>query len=351
MTKIDLGNTNNEKIEDLNMLALRKYACAKVNHQPEWYLKCIDCVGNKDCSVGRRVNDILDTQTKPEKSQIEKFNERLQKMKAKGKFKPSSDPYISAMKTDDPLGYLVDNGYFNTRWRAKDAVKRWSRNHGIDKEPFIIDICRPYKSVDFGTKDKEGKPVIRSKYTPYSIQMMKEIIESCGSGQELIETLGARGYSTTNYSTLYKFIQNYPEYEKKYPFIKEACHIMQKNYVTRRKAFSAETETPVSGSDTDGDEVSIADFLNEEKPDIQEDNSKTSEAVKDYPPAVTSAPPKNETVHPTDSQKMLVAEFSRKRKEIREKIADLDSARKALGEKLRMLDETASLFGLKAIEK
>ena len=54
-----------DKIENLNLIALRKYACAKVNGQKEWYLKCLECPTIESCKIGMRARDVLDTQTKP----------------------------------------------------------------------------------------------------------------------------------------------------------------------------------------------------------------------------------------------------------------------------------------------
>ena len=59
-----------EKIENLNLVALRKYACPKINKQKDWYLKCVDCKGLNGCPAGKRALEIMETQTKPEEANL-----------------------------------------------------------------------------------------------------------------------------------------------------------------------------------------------------------------------------------------------------------------------------------------
>ena len=61
-----------EKIENLNLVALRKYACPKINNQKDWYLKCVDCKGLSGCPAGKRALEIMETQTKPEEANLAK---------------------------------------------------------------------------------------------------------------------------------------------------------------------------------------------------------------------------------------------------------------------------------------
>lgn len=50
-------------IDEMNLVALRKFACVKVNYMKDWYLKCIECQSSDDCKVGKRAIALLEKQT------------------------------------------------------------------------------------------------------------------------------------------------------------------------------------------------------------------------------------------------------------------------------------------------
>lgn len=99
----------NEKIEDLNLIALRKYACPKVSSQKDWYMNCLECKGG--CSVGKRVADILDKETEPLDSIFEK-----------------------AIKERDPINWLLQKGYYTSKGSAINNLNRWKREQGNKKQ-------------------------------------------------------------------------------------------------------------------------------------------------------------------------------------------------------------------------
>ena len=113
---------NEEKIENLSLIDLKKYACPKHQHKNEWYWECLnDCPGFATCKVGHRVSAILDAATqKEEPNQISNgsvaYNER-RRNEARERCK-------AAIASGDPVQWCVDNLSPN-KTAAKEVVHRW----------------------------------------------------------------------------------------------------------------------------------------------------------------------------------------------------------------------------------
>jgi hypothetical protein len=58
------------KIQEIeNLQDLKGYACAKVQHVKDWYLKCVDCSGLKNCKVGQQAVKLVEESTAAKKAE------------------------------------------------------------------------------------------------------------------------------------------------------------------------------------------------------------------------------------------------------------------------------------------
>jgi hypothetical protein len=124
MTKRDLGNTNGEKIENLNLVALRKYACPKIMNEKEWYMKCMDCPTISMCKTGERAKELLEKETAPVTT-AKKIHTILSTQWV------SSAYHILALEQKDPIGWYAERRTKGNRREAGMLLRSFKKNAGI----------------------------------------------------------------------------------------------------------------------------------------------------------------------------------------------------------------------------
>lgn len=340
-----MENIKTEKIESLNLIALRKYACPRVSGQNDWYLKCVDCKGLEGCPVGKRVLQIIEDQTTPEKTQIQKFEERLAKAMEAAKNDPRSKKFIEAFRTDDPSGYLVKNGYFDKRWRANDAIKKWQISHGV---------------IGVQTTRKESLVKAWSALRSQARERVLEVVKDAHSIQDLLKKLSEiypDQKASSCMSKLYDWVKKHPDISADHPEIREAARFMSHRAKLNPACTVMDSyrlymeDNGLEEKVMNSEEVSISDFLNENPPeapavkvlscaihdtDILPEPILKAEAPAEKPAAEAA----------TDTQKILQIEFGKKRIDIKKRIADLEAEIQRRREQLEALDKAAALFGM-----
>lgn len=406
MNKKDLGNATNEKIEDLNLIALRKYACPKINAQKDWYLKCMECQGLESCRVGKRAIDIIESETKP-KTQIEKFDERMLKKIEQEKRNSRNAVYFDALHTKDPVGYFMEKGVYDKRSKCAAKLKEFLLRNGLPEE-----ILR-YKANPVGVTNASDK-------TKVVHERLVSILEGTSGIEESIyrvlkyeaENGNATGNSIS--TKFYNYALKHSDLDKKYDFRAIARQFAGVDNVKLTagellvKFYPFGFSKPATDGDIQEDEISLEDFLKEnevvtpegstmttgeakallEKKLNEQDQTKKKGILADFAdnpdrpaPHVKTMPftqeeakklleersnpnaPKEtrltvvgqEKVIPTNAQLVLRQEFSRKKQElrkridyIREQINHLLKVQEELADQMEMLDKTAELFGMKA---
>lgn len=280
---------HDEKIGELNLIALRKYACAKINSQKDWYLKCVECRGLDGCSAGKRAIELIEEETKPRKSQTEKFNERMKKTVIAQHKTQQADKYIEAMKTDDPAGYLVEKGYFDVRWRATDALKQWRKRYDIEEEKNVdIEILSKSKEKKKEKLSREGKVELRAK----------KLFEGCTCIMELFQKFVEETpdiKATAVATRLYDWMKKYPWINKEYPYARDLARMMTNSKTQYDASISARDfyeivygkkiriaeKTEETASASDEDEVSVDDFLKEQEMAFEADIPETASAAQE----------------------------------------------------------------------
>lgn len=124
MTKKDLGNTNGEKIENLNLVALRKYACPKIMNEKEWYMKCMDCPTIGMCKTGERVKELLEKETAPVTT-AKKIHTILSSKWVNAAY------HILALEQKDPIGWYAERRTKGNRREAASLLRSFKKNCGI----------------------------------------------------------------------------------------------------------------------------------------------------------------------------------------------------------------------------
>lgn len=357
MMKKDLGNTNGEKIENLNLVALRKYACNKINNQKDWYLRCLECQGLDSCSAGKRAVEIIEKETSP-KEKKERPN-------------PLGEKFKEALTHDDPAGWLYRNGYFDKRWRANDAIKKYCANHSIAK-----------KTTSEVTATAVEKRMKAAKEHAF------EIIDGSNSEEEILRKIIKNNPNTKSsgiYGKLYDWCRKYDlkNKDQAMSLARKLCNLAKRDDSGQRKGLSIQEayEALFAENEESADEednVSIADFLKEsssgdnnegncspsseeneaavntdstviikQKEDnaeivknlIMEENKKTAEAINTA----------------ENNQKILQTEFGKKKQELRrrfefvgEQINKLQFLKDDLKKRIDILDQAAELFGMRS---
>lgn len=254
-----------EKIKDLNLIALRKYACPKIQSQNDWYLKCIECKGLDGCPAGKRAIELIESQTKPEqKSQTEKFNERLQKTLSIAKTNSRNKNIIEAIEKggDDPGAYLYNLGGYPSKWRARDTIKQWLKRHGFS----ITDISgmgdqRHIKKAEALKKAADS----RTRKARASIE---KLFENTTTKEEKIRVILENESKDTNTghtirNRLYNWSVTYPDLYEKYGLkevYKEFSSKMNQRLTVPELKIQLLHEPVITEED---DEISIEDFLAE----------------------------------------------------------------------------------------
>lgn len=312
-----------DKIENLNLVALRSYACAKVNGQKDWYLKCLECPQLADCKVGQRAHDILENETTPvsEKPNPNKY---------------STERFIEASKHPEPAKWLYENGYYDKRWRANAAWKKWSESH-----------------PDNGMLDpRKRSAMTKSVNTKNHIH---ELINANSDEKTLLSSILAESapkiQASSIISRLYDWIKKYPDIFEGNQVVKSLCSMMGPYGKKGRPAQEAYDDLFGTDAEPEEDEVSIEDFLKETTTEPE-----PPEPAKDEPKP--DPKPSSGDITPSPEQLVLQKEFTRKRVELRFRLERIQQAFEALdGErtdilaKLEALDKTAELFGMRAIRK
>ena len=279
----------NERIEDLNLISLRKYACPKIQSQNDWYLKCIECLGRDGCPAGKRAIEIIETQTKPEqKTQVQKFNDRLQKTLDMVRNSPRSRKFVDAFELggDDPAEYLYQTGGYPTKWRARDALKKWLNSHGLTLDDAEMLKNSPNHRVLVNTINSHKGSDVR---TLKARENIKRLFEGLTTKEEKIRVIlenetkeATTGHTIRNRMGNWK--AKYPDLFKKYElqdvyrdFVAVAVQKLTLSELKDRfltRDIPAETE--------EEDEVSIEDFLAEsEEPEKQEETATSAEPEKE----------------------------------------------------------------------
>lgn len=326
-----------EKIENLNLVALRKYACPKISSQKDWYLKCVDCKGLSGCPAGKRTLELVESQTKPEKAE-----EKKAKYVVTENYRDAAMKYIKALQTDDPVAYLMEKDHTKKRWYVEQQLRKWCFGHNI----------MPGTKVSF-----DDFIFVKQDFSSRTVKSRERFIESLQdvhTGKELIEkVLGNEPdiLATTFISRYTDWRNTYPEIYEKHPFIKDAQSVARKgNYKFggKKVLLMAVYEDAFGALKTEEeDEVSIDDFLNEDAGDISAEPVKEEAPAEEPPKAATDAEPTS-----VSQQEMMKLEFGKKRLELKKRIAyiseqieKLVSARSDLIAQVDMLDSTAQLFG------
>lgn len=111
-----------ERIEDIWTLdRLKKYACPKIMHEKEWYLNCVDCPSKKNCRAGQQAVFLVTTETNPTPQTPE------DKKRAE---------IITVFSQKDPIRYLLEQ-CTNMRPQSVYAkVSVWRKNYPDLEEKF-----------------------------------------------------------------------------------------------------------------------------------------------------------------------------------------------------------------------
>ena len=271
----------NERIEDLNLISLRKYACPKIQSQNDWYLKCIECLGRDGCPAGKRAIEIIETQTKPEqKTQVQKFNDRLQKTLDMVRTSSRSQKFVDAFEKggDDPAEYLYRTCGYPTKWRARDALKKWLNSHGLTLEDAEMLKNSPNHRVLVNTINSHKGADAR---TLKARENIKHLFEGLTTKEEKIRVIlenetkeATTGHTIRNRMGNWK--TKYPDLFGKYDlqeiYRDFTAASVQKLTLSELKDHFLTKDSPAETEEDD--EVSIEDFLaeaeNEEETPVQD---------------------------------------------------------------------------------
>lgn len=129
-----------ERIEELGLIDLKKYACPKIQHKAEWYWDCLDdCPSYSTCKVGQRAAAILDEETEHKgKAKQAEAMEHSKEAYSKRRREAARAKCRAALGSGDPVKYLIDN-YGNTESSAKKLIEDWKDKFydlfGLDAPP------------------------------------------------------------------------------------------------------------------------------------------------------------------------------------------------------------------------
>ena len=317
----------NEKINNLNLVSLRKYACAKVNGEKEWFMKCLECAGIDDCSCGKRVRDILESRTKPSAEPDSK-----------------DDVFMKAWESGNPTNWLVQNGFYTTQGSASNAFHNWVKKTGMISEEDI----KKHHSMLCSNNGKKSAEIIVQKARKHIADIFEGTTDERSKRLAIMNSANPDSLCKVIYTNTQRWSTVYPDLEEKYGF-KEPCRIFGFNKNKDKTVRDMLNE--LSAEPASDDEVSVEDFLNETETDIP---METPEPVKELP-----KPAKDETqahIDPSSSQELLRYEFGKKRLEFLGRLKKLEEAKKLIDEEaedlkrqIGLLDQTAEIFGMKAV--
>lgn len=317
---------------ELNLVALRKFACENVRNNKDWFLKCLDCEKLPICGTGKRARDILETNTVPkgaEKIEVDSFQKRLKELEKELKDRPDSARYFEAFKTDDPVQYFVDKGYYTQKWRCRDMLKKWLGRHNIPYDPAILGGAVP------------GKVSVGEVLRTSAHDSLLDIFGDAKTIKELEERYIAAKGKLPHFTLVYKWARLYPDIGEKYP-IKEWGRKLNAD-CNEEKDENEMTELDIDKEtqSTDDDEISVEDFLSEteEPKDVA-----AIDVASMHPTSIVS-----DSTFGLDSMKAQflakAATIESESKKIDEQILELQKKKLLFDEEIDLLNKTAKLFG------
>lgn len=301
----------NEKINNLNLVSLRKYACAKVSGEKEWFMKCVDC-GN--CSVGKRVLEIMEGETSPSQDLVS----------------TSVDARIEeALAHTNPAHWLVDEGYYSTIESAKAQIRKYHNRHN--------------NGANLGVSPQSAATIRKARENIVAIFEKSSTLDEAITNFFRREKPNTKAYSV--FTKAYRWCRLYPDLVEKYPLMRDLAKYLNE----KSDSMAGKTVGDViSELNLQEDEVSVEDFLSETEADIPE------EPVKEVPKPATDETQAH--VDPSASQELLRYEFGKKRLEFLGRLKKLEEAKKLIDEEaedlkrqIGLLDQTAEMFGMKAV--
>lgn len=279
-TKTILKNIEEQrKIASMNLFELKELACPKaLQKDKSWYMTCVSCAGIDTCSIGRRVIEILENETKPEEKKqmdpIAKFNHRIQSGDVRGsniKYAlVGRDACIEALKQPDPIEYIVKmNGCL--RSSAISRLKRWK-----ERWPELFKNAIKREDVSKVTSDILNDKNLKTSYNIGLQEKCKNHIRAAFAYPEGVFAYYSKVLNITTRSAIRAKLKNYVI---KYPDLEQELHISEWLKANRgipgKHITDEEPEevmvhmtAPVKKEPIE-DEVSVEDFLSEmteEKP-------------------------------------------------------------------------------------
>lgn len=327
--------SGNNPLKDLNLVALRKFACPSANKTNEWYLKCVDCNERTTCLAGRRVNEIMENMTKPEKSQIQKFEERA----AKKEKLTAEDRFQEAMKHEDPFKWLVENGHYKNRDSAQSTMTAWAKKNGVD-------ISRFKKKNGSWMVDKIRSRLVNAFDGAPESNKMEWVLKKLYPDDVMI---------TSASMWLYTSARKYPDLSEKYgvsDIAKEFYHYT--NLHKELKKVSEVLKMLEKERAPESDEVSLEDFLKENSVEEPAQHGMSGDPADDKKHAIKmiDAVKEQQEIYKSDQQFLRVM-FGKKRQDLKARIerekknlADIQAEIERLRGQIKTLDEAAALFGM-----
>lgn len=130
------------RIPDIfNLGELKRYACPKVQHISDWYLKCVDCKSKDKCKAGKQAIFIMNNETSPEKSKPEVSTDKFR------------EQVIQIFSQPDPLRALLECSGDSKAPSVCTKVSMWKKRypdledrfHMTEKVRFLW--SKPYDSM------------------------------------------------------------------------------------------------------------------------------------------------------------------------------------------------------------
>lgn len=350
---ISIAKEEEKKLAKMSLADLKEMACIKATqHNKDWYMTCVSCPGENGCSIGRRVIEILESETKPEerKTQIQKFNERGSKS--------DKEQFIEALKHKDIYDYIMET-YKLTRHSAYNKVYKWrNRYPGIAHREF-----NPVFATNVlanGERVKKTRNTVVEAFTypdgvfAYFNNVLKVSDRSVIRGRVI------------NWANTYKDLN-------------EQYHISEWAESTRGKPgrrpknadakplTSEEPKVKTVITRTEDDEVSISDFLNEmeEKPVVSAtvinpvpaanvkdalENVVAIDAASMHPTSITPNASFHEDIQKQEQKNSVCSALSEKRKQICQRIDNLYEMIKQYNDEIEEWKKKLEAFDTVAIE-
>ena len=349
MTIRDLGAPTDETFKNLNLIALRKYACPTADKkQNEWYLNCVACDQNLVCGAGKRVIEILDKKTKP----VETKKLDLEKR------------FLEALKKDDPMGWLVEKGYYVNRHVAYNNFHKWKEKHPENKSINVVKIAKSnanhnkVRDLIIEIFDNQPKEAILLRYFEMGINptcTIHSATQKLYYWASLCPDLNEKFHFTKNCRDCYKL-------ELKYGKTAQIRDVIAEEFYNVDRGFAHLNEAKETNAMPEKeDEVSVEDLLNEMEEEPKEtatdEKPKKTEVVRGVPIPETKIVIPNKVIERSETQNVLLDEFSKKRREIKSKLKIAEESLKKIQDhqarlqmQLTVLDDAAMIFGMKVKE-